>query len=92
MRQTGSSLAVLNMIINELGDLAENFLGKCVNLCVISSRTFLRLFSPITAERKLRTDSVFSTVLFFRDIVYQLNARFQDERNSIYITLQLENN
>lgn len=64
MRQAGRFLAVLDIIINELGDLVENFLDKCVNLCVISSGTFLRLFSPITAESKLRADSVLNTVLF----------------------------
>lgn len=33
MRQAGISLPVLDVIINELGDLVENSLCKYVNLC-----------------------------------------------------------
>ena len=65
MRRAGSFLAVLDIIINEPGDLVENFLGKCVYLSVISSGNFLRLFSSIKAEsRKLRADSVSKAVFF----------------------------
>ena len=65
MLQAGSAVASPSLCwaIDELGDLAENFLRKCV--ISSRSRTFLWPYSPITAERNLKVGlSLFSAVLF----------------------------